>query len=131
MALYINKQELVHRISNGFITHDGYVNGEFYDIYKKHDIDIFELGNKQLMNCIAVIIDSMGDSGVNLYPMTYRGAKVRSIRMEKGIRITDLSRKTGICKTALYRLESGKSKPFPETMHKIANALGVDVSEFS
>ena len=131
MARYINRQELIHRICNGFITHDGYVDGEFYDIFVKNDIDIWDPKVSKIIDCIAAIIESMDDYSVNLYPIVYRGAKVRDIRISKGVKISDLSRRTGICKTAIYRIESGKTKPRPETMQKIALVLGVDISDFT
>ena len=130
MALYIKQAELYHRIANGFLTHDGVINGEFYDIWQDYGINLRDPKVDKIINVVGKIIDSMDDYGVHLYPREYRGCKVRDIRLSKGVTVTALSKRTGLSKTAIYRLEAGASKPSQETMIKIATALNVDVSDF-
>lgn len=129
MALYINAQELVHRIGNGFVTHDGYVDGEFYDIYKKHGIDVYEFGNMQLLSCIVEIIESVQDEGIQIYPKELRGSKIRDIRKKQNRSVSWVSLKSGVCRTAIYDIEYGLTKPRLSTLEKIAKALKVSVED--
>ena len=69
MALYINERELIHRICNGFVSHDGYVNGEFFDIYKRNGIDVYELGTMQVLDCIMAIIEAMENDNKAIAPL--------------------------------------------------------------
>ena len=129
MALYINERELIHRICNGFLSHDGYVNGEFYDIYVKNDINIFEIWNMQLLDCIAAIIESMESEGVQIYPKDLRGSKIRDIRKQQKRSVNWLALKTGLSKTTIYDIEYGLKKPRIQTLEKIAKALKVKVED--
>ncbi|CAM4060948.1 helix-turn-helix domain-containing protein [Lederbergia lenta] len=55
------------------------------------------------------------------------GSRIRHIRLEKGISLADLSRKTGIVQTYLSIIEKNlQSNPTHEYTVKIANALEVD-----
>lgn len=130
MAFYIKQQELIHRIHNGFLSHDGKINGELYDIYKDYNIDIEDPRNEKILNVILKIVDSMSDCGVTLYPANYRGSKIRDIRISKGISTGGLSRLTGISRSAICNIEKGRAKPKVETMRVIAQALNVDISDF-
>ncbi|MGN0272386.1 MAG: helix-turn-helix domain-containing protein [Lachnospiraceae bacterium] len=55
--------------------------------------------------------------------------KVWDKRSEKGITLKELSLRTGISKSALQRIESGKVSPTLEKLEKIAEALGVRVTD--
>lgn len=55
--------------------------------------------------------------------------KVWDKRSEKGITLKELSLRTGISKSALQRIESGKVSPTLEKLEKIAKALGVRVTD--
>ena len=62
--IFIDKQELVHRFCNGFITHDGDVDGKFTDLFKEAGItydrlldDTTEAG--KAVRIFAEIIDSL------------------------------------------------------------------------
>ena len=48
---------------------------------------------------------------------------VKRIRKNKKITITELSRKSGISRTTIYKLESQKSNPSLETIQKISSGL--------
>lgn len=130
MAYYISEQELMHRICNGFITHDGYVNDKFFDIYKAKGIDVEELGMKQMLDCVCTIIKSMHNDAIQLYPREIRGNKVREIRMDKKMSISELSRRSGVTKTAINDIEFGRVNPFDYTLSKLATALNVDIEDF-
>lgn len=127
MALYINKQELVHRVCNGFITHDGYVDGKFVDIYVKHGVNIHDPETMLVLNCVAEIIDSMTKEGVVVYPKDLRGSKIREIRKRQNKSTGWLALKTGLSKTTIYDVERGLKKPRMTTLEKIAKALKVEV----
>mgnify|MGYP002869123885 CR=1 FL=1 len=129
MGLYISKQELTHRICNGFVTHDGYVDGKFFDIYKDNKINVYSPETAQLLNCILTIIESMQDEGIVLYPKDLRGSKIRELRKRQGKSTGWLALKTGLSKTTIYDIERGLTKPRLATLEKIAEALRVEVEE--
>ncbi|MFH4920522.1 MULTISPECIES: helix-turn-helix transcriptional regulator [Staphylococcus] len=49
--------------------------------------------------------------------------KLEEIRKSKGISITQLSVKSGISRTTIYKLEDQKTNPSLETISKIASGL--------
>ena len=51
------------------------------------------------------------------------------IRNEKDVTLKELSLRTGISKSALQRIESGEVSPTLEKLEKIAEALGVRVTD--
>ena len=55
--------------------------------------------------------------------------KVWDKRSEKGITLKELSLRTGISKSALQRIESGKVSPTLEKLEIIAKALGVRITD--
>ena len=127
MALYINKQELIHRLCNGFITHNGYVDGEFFDIFVENGIDIFLPEYSRMMDCIAAIIESMDSEGIQIYPPDLRGSKLRQERKRQKRSVNWLALKTGLSKTAIYDIEYGRTKPRQATLEKLAKALKVEI----
>lgn len=129
MALYLNKKELVHRISNGFLSHNGYINGELYNIYKKNDIDIDEIGNMRFLKCILAIIDSMDEEGLEIYPKNLRGSRLRDIREKRGKSAGWVAVMAGISKTTVYDIENGLTVPRKTTLGKIAKVLHVTIEE--
>ena len=131
MAVYISKRELVHRFCNGFVSHDGYVDGKFVDVYKQNGIDILhpDFKTERIINCIVKIIDSMDDEGIVLYPNDLRGSKIREIRKRQGKSTGWVALKTGLSKTTIYDIERGLTKPRIGTLEKIAKALKVEVDD--
>ena len=127
MALYLNENELVHRICNGFLTHDGYVDGKFYDIYKRNDINVEEIWAMEMLSCVMKIIKSMEDEGVQIYPKELRGRNIREIRKGQEKSVNCISLKTGLSRTTIYDIEYGLTKPRFSTLEKIAKALKVDI----
>ena len=127
MALYINKQELIHRLCNGFVTHDGYVDGEFFDIFAKNGINIFLPDYSRMMDCVAAIVESMESEGIQIYPKSLRGSKIREIRKQQGRSVNWVALKAGLSKTTIYDIEYGLTKPRQSTLEKIAKALKVDI----
>ena len=56
------------------------------------------------------------------------GTRIRKIRKEKKLTLEKLSKKCGIDRTYISKIESGKIKnPYIPTLEKIANGLLVDV----
>ncbi|UXR32410.1 helix-turn-helix transcriptional regulator [Staphylococcus simulans] len=49
--------------------------------------------------------------------------KIKKIRLSKGITITQLSKKTGLSRNAIYKLEDGNTNPSLETIKKISYGL--------
>ena len=129
MALYINKQELAHRFYNGFVTHDGYVDGKFVDVYAKAKVDIRDPETARVLNCVAEIIESMTKEGVVMYPKDLRGSKIREIRKRQGKSTGWVALKTSLSKTTIYDIERGLTKPRIGTLEKIAKALKVEVDD--
>lgn len=58
------------------------------------------------------------------------GYRIKEIREERGISQSKLAELTGITRTTLWRLENGEEETTTtKTLLKIANALGVTISE--
>ena len=56
--------------------------------------------------------------------------KIKERRKEKGIRQQELSEKSGVSRTIISGLESGRIKvTSTETLEKIAEGIGVEVKE--
>jgi len=61
---YIDASELCHRLCNGFISHDGYVDGEFVDVFKNAGIEFDQLCNPEtpyglMIELVVRIIESI------------------------------------------------------------------------
>jgi len=58
------------------------------------------------------------------------GARILTLRTEKGESLSGLARKSGISKSLLHRIENqADSNPELETLQKISRALGITVGE--
>ena len=49
--------------------------------------------------------------------------RIKEIRLEKSITITELSNITGVSRTTIYKLEEQKSNPSLETISRISSGL--------
>jgi transcriptional regulator with XRE-family HTH domain len=58
------------------------------------------------------------------------GKNVRQIRLQKGLSQTDLKSISGVGQDSISGIESGKHRPRPSTLRKLAAALGVEVEDF-
>lgn len=58
------------------------------------------------------------------------GEKIKTIRIEKGWSLKDLSRRSGISAAAIHKIESNGITPTITTMMKISDALGKKLSIF-
>ena len=58
------------------------------------------------------------------------GQIMRRLRNERGLSILDIREVTGLSKSTISDIETGKSSPTAETLQKIADALGVQVKDF-
>ena len=57
------------------------------------------------------------------------GMKLRNVRKEKGIGLAKLAQLARVSKLTIIRIESGKTSPRPETIAKLATALGAPTEE--
>lgn len=57
------------------------------------------------------------------------GQKVREIRQRRGLSQDDLAAMTGLEHSYISYIESGKRNPTLKTLHRIADALKVQLSE--
>lgn len=57
------------------------------------------------------------------------GSKLKQVRTQKGVTLTELSAATGISKSTLSRLESGQRKPSLELLLPIAHAHGIALDD--
>ena len=55
---------------------------------------------------------------------------LRQIRQQKGWSQKDLADRAGVGQDTISGIESGRRKPHPSTLRKLATALGVQVAEF-
>lgn len=58
------------------------------------------------------------------------GTRVMQIRTQKGLTQQEISQRTGIAGSYLSRIENRHLEPRPKTLQKIAEALGVPVTDF-
>lgn len=57
------------------------------------------------------------------------GDQIRKWRLRRGLRQSDLERKTGLAHNALSRIETGDVSPRLETVERIAEALSISPEE--
>jgi HTH-type transcriptional regulator, competence development regulator len=57
------------------------------------------------------------------------GEKLRRLRKRHVWLIGDLSRESGVHRNVISKLENGRGGAYPETIRKLAEALGVDPAE--
>lgn len=55
--------------------------------------------------------------------------KVKEIRTERGMSVSELARRTGLSRTAINNIEKGKSNPLASTMYVISSVLEKEISE--
>lgn len=58
------------------------------------------------------------------------GQNISNLRKKKGMKVTELAHACDMEKTNLIPIEKGRINVTALTLHKIANALHVDVKEF-
>lgn len=58
------------------------------------------------------------------------GQKLRELRKERGFSIRSLARASGLSANAISMIERGRSSPSINTLSKMAQALGISVSDF-
>jgi transcriptional regulator with XRE-family HTH domain len=57
------------------------------------------------------------------------GEKLRRLRKRRVWLIGDLARESGVHRNVISKLENGRGGAYPETIRKLAEALGVDPAE--
>lgn len=57
------------------------------------------------------------------------GVRIRQLREKKGWSLTDLAERSGVSRSYIFQLESGKSAPTEEKILQLANAFGALPSE--
>jgi transcriptional regulator with XRE-family HTH domain len=68
-----------------------------------------------------------------LYPVV-KGVRVtdlRSLRRQRLLSQQELATQAGVSKATIVGIESGKTRPYPATLRKLAKALGVEQSELA
>lgn len=58
------------------------------------------------------------------------GEKLKALRLRDHMTLVELSRRSGVSKSLLSRIESGRSVPTVTTIQKIASAFGIILSDF-
>ena len=61
--------------------------------------------------------------------MRIDGEKLRTLRERRLLLIGDLAEKSGVHRNLISTYEHGRSGAHPDTIRKLANALGVDPTE--
>jgi transcriptional regulator with XRE-family HTH domain len=56
---------------------------------------------------------------------------LKRIRQRRALSLTDLANMTQLGRVTINRIENGKQKPRPRTIHKLAKALQVKVEELT
>ena len=58
------------------------------------------------------------------------GPKIREIRLQKGLRLKDVARETGLSSSLISQVENNHTSPSLSTLIKLANFLGTDAGFF-
>ena len=58
------------------------------------------------------------------------GARLRSIRDRQGYSLRALAERCGLSINAISQIERGENSPTVSTLHRLANALGVQITDF-
>jgi len=58
-----------------------------------------------------------------------RGANLREVRKQRGLSQDELAAAADVTKTTIQGLENGRSRGYGSTWRKLAQVLGVDVSD--
>jgi len=58
------------------------------------------------------------------------GARVRLIRLEKGLTLDDLARQSGVSRAMISRIERGEANPTAQLLARLCSALGTTLSRF-
>jgi transcriptional regulator with XRE-family HTH domain len=61
--------------------------------------------------------------------MEVDGEKLRGLRKRRVWLIGDLAEESGVHRNVISKLENGRGGAYPETIRKLAEALGVDPAE--
>jgi transcriptional regulator with XRE-family HTH domain len=56
---------------------------------------------------------------------------LRRLRERRALSLTDLARLSGVNRITIHRVETGKQKPMPSTIRKLAQAFQIDVEELT
>lgn len=57
------------------------------------------------------------------------GARIREVRMEKGMTQAQLAEQSGLCRSYIMSIEAGQRNPTVKTVAAIAEALGISVKD--
>ena len=55
--------------------------------------------------------------------------RLKDVRQRKALTQQQLAEKAGVNRVTIARIEGGKDEPFPTTVRKVADALGVEPEE--
>lgn len=58
------------------------------------------------------------------------GARIRSLRLEKGLSQGDVEKRSRLLRCYLSRVEHGHTQPSLETLKRLADAFGVQLADF-
>jgi transcriptional regulator with XRE-family HTH domain len=61
--------------------------------------------------------------------MEVDAVKLRELRLDLGLSQKELAERAGVTREAISMMETGKRKPYPRTMRKLSEALGVSVAD--
>src|SRR3954466_13122029 len=71
----------------------------------------------------------MSDSGTIAAALDLVGPRLKSIRKDRGVTLTELAERTGISKSTLSRLENGRRRPSLELLLPLAQAYRVPLDD--
>ncbi len=62
--------------------------------------------------------------------MEFISEKIKNLRKERGLKISELAQRAGVSKSYISQLERGMISPKIDTLKKILDALGISINEF-
>jgi transcriptional regulator with XRE-family HTH domain len=57
------------------------------------------------------------------------GVKLKHARMMRGMRLRDVAAKAGCSESLISKVENGRANPSINTLHRIANVLGINIGQ--
>lgn len=74
------------------------------------------------------ICDCLMEGGEINHGLVANMSPLRRARQKKGLSLVELSRKTGVSKSTIIKIEAGRTVPLPRTIEKIATVIEIDRS---
>jgi transcriptional regulator with XRE-family HTH domain len=77
-----------------------------------------------------MIFERSTEKAANMQTMVFIGKKLKDLRLRRAMSQRKLAEAAGMSQRAIVDLETDRREPRPSTLGKLAEALGIEPSEF-